>query len=104
MPSQSGPEKISTIGVKLDVTISDGDKAVLNTYFGTAVDGQLEEAESTCMGDLNGDGTVNQIDLTMLINLWGSPGGCGPADFNGNGFVDAQDMAVVLNSWGDCVR
>lgn len=102
VPSKPGPEKVSTMGMKLDISLTDGDKAILNTYFGTAIDGQLSQAVSTCDGDLNGDGMVNDVDLIILTNMWGVTGGCSSADYNGNGLIDPQDMAVLLNNWGLC--
>lgn len=46
--------------------------------------------------DLNGDGSVNGLDLTMLLSNWG---GSGQGDTNGDGAVNGLDLAVILASW-----
>lgn len=50
------------------------------------------------VGDLNGDGSVNGIDLLTLLNSWGSPG-AGGEDINGDGTVDGADLLILLNNW-----
>jgi hypothetical protein len=47
-------------------------------------------------GDLNGDGTVNAADLSILLSNWG---GAGSGDINGDGTVDAADLAALLAAW-----
>lgn len=47
-------------------------------------------------GDLNGDGQVNGVDLSMLLGAWGTPG---PGDLNGNGTVEGGDLSILLGSW-----
>jgi hypothetical protein len=51
------------------------------------------------IGDLNGDGTVNGADLTILLAAWGDGGG--PADLNGDGTVNGADLTVLLANWGE---
>ncbi|MCE2882269.1 MAG: hypothetical protein LW636_07920 [Planctomycetaceae bacterium] len=51
-----------------------------------------------CLGDLNGDGTVNAADLTNLLNAWGT----GSIDLNGDGLTNAADLSAILNAWGPC--
>ncbi|MEC9372711.1 MAG: hypothetical protein VYC34_02670 [Planctomycetota bacterium] len=53
-----------------------------------------------CPADINGCGTVDAMDLGILLGSWG-PGG-GPADISGDGFVNAKDLATLLGSWGAC--
>lgn len=51
--------------------------------------------------DLNGDGSVDVLDLLALLGAWGpcgKPGDC-PADLNGDGAVDVLDMLVLLGAW-----
>lgn len=56
---------------------------------------------STCPADLNGDGTVDALDLAVLLGAWGSTSD--PAsDINASGLTDASDLAVLLGSWGPC--
>ncbi|MCE2883061.1 MAG: hypothetical protein LW636_12000 [Planctomycetaceae bacterium] len=51
--------------------------------------------------DLDGSGTVNAADLSILLAAWGEcpPKGACPADLNGDGLVDAADMSVLLAGW-----
>jgi hypothetical protein len=53
-------------------------------------------SSGTPSADLNGDGTVNASDLTILLAAWGSSG---PADINGDGTVDGLDLSVLLAQW-----
>jgi hypothetical protein len=48
------------------------------------------------IGDLNGDGAINSVDLGMLLGAWGSTG---PGDLSGNGVVGAEDLALLLGAW-----
>jgi len=49
--------------------------------------------------DLNGDGTVNDGDLSNMLLDWGSP--AGPSDLNADGGVDGGDLGEMLLRWGD---
>ena len=55
-----------------------------------------------CTGDLNGDATVNGIDLSRIFADWGDCVGDCPADLDGNGRVDGGDMTILIAAWGDC--
>ena len=54
-------------------------------------------------GDFNGNGSVEQGDLDLVLNNWGGPRNAG---FVGNvdGFatanVDQEELDRVLNNWG----
>ena len=48
-------------------------------------------------GDLNGDGSVNGIDLSVLLALWG---GSGEGDINRDGNTNGLDLAMLLAVWG----
>ena len=57
----------------------------------------------SCIGDVNGDGTVDAADLGALLALWGTNGNSSPrADANQDGIVDAADLGLLLGYWGDC--
>ena len=45
--------------------------------------------------DLNGDGVVNGVDLSIVLNAFGTPN----ADLTGDGNTDGADIAFILNSW-----
>ena len=55
---------------------------------------------SVCPPDLNLDGTVDGIDLGVLLGAWGSPSG--NADLNADGVVDGIDLGLLLGAWGAC--
>jgi hypothetical protein len=54
---------------------------------------------SALAGDLNRDGLVNGLDLTLLLAAWGPcPAPC-PADIDADGSVGGLDLAALLASW-----
>jgi hypothetical protein len=49
-------------------------------------------------GDINGDGTVNVFDLSILLSKWGTSD---PAtDLNSDGTVNVFDLSILLSNWG----
>lgn len=48
--------------------------------------------------DLNGDGSVNGLDLGLLLAAWGSDDPL--ADLDGNGTIDGNDLGLLLANWG----
>lgn len=56
-------------------------------------------------GDVNGDGVVDGLDLTAVLNAWE----CVPddplwnpaCDLNGNGVVDGLDLTEVIDNWSE---
>ena len=58
------------------------------------------EETPPCLGDLDGNGVVNGVDLAMLLGAWGSSNA--EADVSGDGTVDGVDLAIVLGAWGGC--
>jgi hypothetical protein len=55
------------------------------------------------LGDLDGSGVVDFVDLTSLLAAWGpcptAPGAC-PADLDGDGQVAFPDLTALLANWG----
>jgi hypothetical protein len=51
-------------------------------------------------GDLNADGTVNGLDLGIMLGSWGPVTPGNPADVNGDGTVNGLDLGVLLGNWG----
>jgi len=53
-------------------------------------------------GDLNGDGTVNQLDVDIVLSHFGyritDPGWLPAADANGDGVVNVDDLNIVLSN------
>lgn len=62
-----------------------------------AMDSATIQLTASNPADINGDGVVNGIDLTMLLGNWG---GSGVGDVDGNGSVNGADLSAVLSSWG----
>ncbi len=55
-------------------------------------------AATTAMtGDINGDGHVNTLDLSVLLTHDGT--NYAPADLNHDGTVGAADLAILLSHW-----
>jgi hypothetical protein len=52
-----------------------------------------------CIGDLNGDSTIDGADLGMLLGAWGMSGS---ADLDNSGAVDGADLGTMLGAWGAC--
>ena len=56
-----------------------------------------------CPEDVNMDGTVNVVDLLLVLANWGD---CNPPtpcpDPNLDGTVNVLDVLAVLSAWGDC--
>jgi 5'-nucleotidase/UDP-sugar diphosphatase len=52
---------------------------------------------SSFPADINGDGTVNALDVAIVLGNWGLTNRAG--DANGNGIVEAEDLTIVLGNW-----
>ena len=77
-----------------------GEKADAN---GNNIPDCCEAALGCCPGDVDGDESVDGIDLAIILARWGTnPKDYPKADANGDGSVDGQDLSVVLNGWGGC--
>ncbi len=68
----------------------------ISVAFGTAV--TLTSRAATIPGDLNSDGTVNVLDLSLLLSSWGKSGVA--ADLNSDGTVNVFDLSLLLTNWG----
>ncbi len=54
---------------------------------------------SQCLGDINGDGTVDSSDMGTLLSTVGMGS---TNDLNGDGMTDSADIGVMLGVWGSC--
>jgi hypothetical protein len=63
----------------------------------------LSSAPIVSLADINGDGTVNVLDLLDLLDAWGPcpKGELCLADLDGDGAVDVRDLLQLLDAWGD---
>ncbi|MFM9144390.1 MAG: cytochrome c peroxidase [Phycisphaerales bacterium] len=60
-------------------------------------------ATSAALGDLNRDGSVDGIDLGLLLSSWGpcpASGACA-GDLTADGSVDGVDLGMLLSRWGN---
>ena len=48
------------------------------------------------IGDIDGDGIVDGLDLAILLAAWGTSNG---ADLDGDGIVDGRDLSILLSQW-----
>jgi hypothetical protein len=49
-------------------------------------------------GDINQDGIVNAIDLSLLVSRWNTNDP--DADLNNDGTVNAIDLSLLVSNWG----
>ena len=52
------------------------------------------------MGDTNGDGIIDELDLGNFVAQFGGPPDLESADFNGDNFVDLEDFALLRENFG----
>jgi hypothetical protein len=62
---------------------------------------------SGLIGDLNGDGKVDIMDIAIVAKAYGSipgdPNWNPVADINGDGKVDIMDIAIVAKHYGETI-
>ncbi|HXY18235.1 MAG TPA: polysaccharide deacetylase family protein [Candidatus Nitrosopolaris sp.] len=90
--------------LQLVVTANSGAKAYLDNSQWFAEDGSTTGGTgsgSAVAGDVNGDGMVNALDLSILLSHWNSSGATlATGDLNGDGTVNALDLSILLTNWG----
>ncbi len=78
--------------VALRIEFTNGDQAVV-----------VAQLPGQCPADRNGDGTVDAVDLGILLGGWGTPGPVGTGgDVDRDGDTDGADLAILLGAWGPC--
>ena len=50
-------------------------------------------------GDLNQDGIVDSIDLSILVSNWNTADPT--SDINNDGIVDSLDLSILVSNWGE---
>jgi parallel beta-helix repeat protein len=53
------------------------------------------------VGDVNGDGKVNMVDIGFIVNAYGTPPGDTRADLNGDGTVNSIDIGIAVDNYGE---
>jgi hypothetical protein len=56
--------------------------------------------ECECLADVDGNNSVDTLDLLLVIARWEQPGPIG--DVNFSGYVDVNDLLYIVDSWGGC--
>ncbi len=57
---------------------------------------------SCCVGDINGDHSVDGADIGLMLYNWGPCGSVCLADLNSDGSVNGGDIGLLLSDWGPC--
>ena len=99
------PSSTSVASARLQVVASG---AALTGYYDnaqmypeSAIGSTTTTPPATVLGDLNGDGTVNAADLSILLSNWGKTGAtAAQGDLNGDCTVNAADLSILLTHWG----
>ena len=83
---------------------SDSDIVIGGEHLGILLGlfGQECGSEEECFYDFNKDGKIDEVDMNLLLALWGTDGvfDMFRADVNKNGVVDSADLGLVLGAWG----
>ena len=60
----------------------------------------IPDVPQDCVGDINGNGSVEFEDLLTLLSSWDSESST--ADLDGSGTVEFNDLLMLLSAYGDC--
>ena len=86
-----GPE----LGANTVEVSADGVESTVTFY-------AIADAESPSIPvDVNGDGSVNILDLVLVASELGNTGADSPADVNGDGVVNILDLVLVAGAFGN---
>lgn len=91
----------------ITIPVSEGEQFYIRVggRFGAQGEGILDigcgVATDPCVGDLNGDETVDVLDLLAVLGDWGACPGC-DTDLNGDDNVNVLDLLELLGAWGAC--
>ncbi len=95
-------EEVSVLPVVVGTTVCENTPG--NLAGGEYVDsGGNTICAPPCPTDLDGDGTVDGADLTLVLADWGCSGSDCIGDFDGSGVVNGADLTIFLSAWGDCL-
>ena len=85
------------------VTANSATTAYLDNVQWFAEDGSTtgNATTTTKPGDVNGDGAVNALDLSIIASNWQKSGvTSAQGDLNGDGAVNALDLSILATNWG----
>jgi len=102
------PTNATVAKARLQVAVlaNSGAKAYLDNVQWFAEDGSTTGTPSapvsgTKAGDVNGDGAVNALDLSVIATNWNKTGAtAAQGDLNGDGTVNALDLSILATNWG----
>ena len=66
----------------------------------TSANTSTSNGSTTKIGDINGDGSVDEADFSILMSEWGQTGTGLSADLNHDGVVDESDFSILMANWG----
>ena len=106
MPVHLPPSRLRSVDFKASTLIlskvylvdSDGNRREATTENGEVT--ELAEPAEEILGDINRDGVVDILDLTIVGARYGQRGQ-NSADLNGDHLVDIVDLVLVANEFGD---
>ena len=70
------------------------------TGAGTDSDNDGELDDCFCLGDADGNGTVDGGDIAAVLGYWNT--NHPPVDLNEDGIINGADLTIVLAGWGPC--
>ena len=79
--------------------LADNASLGLATFQGETVDSSSILVKYTYTGDLNFDGMVNGIDLSVLGSSWQSSGLWANGDLNYDGVINGIDLSMLGSNW-----
>jgi hypothetical protein len=77
-----------------------GDSGAGGSIIEAAIDDftvSIFDIDPDLFGDLNGDGTLNVLDVVIIVNLILSDGCVWSADMNGDGSCNVLDVVILVN-------
>ncbi|MBL9119031.1 MAG: hypothetical protein JNL80_03850 [Phycisphaerae bacterium] len=96
------PQSVNLLGAGLSYgdtfTFRAIDGLAVNNYAWLAIDA-ITLSGDCLVADLNCDGSVDALDLAILLGAWGPAVPGDPADLDGDGSIGAADLAILLGAW-----
>ncbi len=85
-----------------DLILSNGSTYTPTYSSNTFSNGQCQGGGGTTpkTGDVNGDGSVNVFDLSILLTNYGKAGTFSQGDLNSDGQINIFDLSILLSNYG----